>query len=165
MTEKLLSLSHLKQYLLLVCYYHIAVIIILNHTSYAAGVDFDSTPINVTFSPGQRMATVQISTFNKPAVAACKSFNVTLSTNGSNIDVGDTATVKIIDNNGNGFINDGSLFIIYFTVLIKASPYTYNVKENAGAVRMRLVRSGDENRQCIVNVTTTSGSADGMYNN
>ena len=73
----------------------------------AAGSDYTSTTISVTFDPGSTMATVRVNINDDIVKESDESFNVTVSTTDPNVLIkNDTATVIILDNNG------GNLFIL-----------------------------------------------------
>ena len=60
-------------------------------------------------------------------------------------------------------IRCGSIYPIFFLVMVSFDPTSYTVTEGIdGTAELMLVRSGNLNREVVVSVTTTSGTAIGM---
>ena len=67
----------------------------------AAGLDFTSIPITVTFSPQETIARARVPITDDSIVEDTEHFTATLFANTPNVVIGDdTATVTILDNNG-----------------------------------------------------------------
>ena len=67
----------------------------------AAGLDFTSIQITVTFSPQETIAQARVPITDDSIVEDTEHFTALMSTNNPNVVIGDdTATVTILDNNG-----------------------------------------------------------------
>ena len=73
----------------------------------AAGSDYTSTIMDVTFDPGSTMATVSVPISDDTAKELDEAFTATVSTTDSNVMIGDddTAMVTILDNDGGDLIS------------------------------------------------------------
>ena len=123
----------------------------------------------VTFSAGQSNTSVSVPITNDNVIEDSEMFSGSLSAVTENVDiVADTANVTIMDDDGElmsilWYIRCGSMYPIFLLVIVSFDPISYTVTEGIdGTAELMLVRSGNLNREVVVSVTTTSGTAIGM---
>ena len=123
----------------------------------------------VTFSDGQSSASVSVPITNDNVIEASEMFSGSLSAVTENVDIrSDTANVTVMDDDGKlmsilCYIRCGSMYPIFLLVIVSFDPTSYTVTEGIdGTAELMLVRSGNLNREVVVSVTTTSGTASGM---
>ena len=137
---------------------------------YTGVSDYTSVSRMVTFSAGQSSASVSVPVTNDNVIEASEMFSGSLSAVTENVDIGaDTATVTIMDDDGElvsilcYILCCGSMYPIFLLVIISFDPTSYTVTEGIdGTAELMLVRSGNLNREVVVSVTTTPGTAIGM---
>ena len=120
----------------------------------------------VTFSAGLSSASVSVPVTNDNVIEASEMFSGSLSAVTENVVIGpDTAYVTIMDDDGE-LMSLYTLWLymypIFLLVIVSFDPTSYTVTEGIdGTAELMLVRSGNLNREVVVSVTTTSGTASG----
>ncbi|MFL6543325.1 MAG: Calx-beta domain-containing protein [Chthoniobacterales bacterium] len=114
-----------------------------------AGSDYVSNSGTVTFGPGETQQTIQITVLDDILLESSENFLVTLSNpSGATLDPsgGSVATVNISDDDSG-------------TSTLQFGAATYSASEGAGAVAIKITRSGGIGLVVSVNYATANGSA------
>ena len=133
-------------------------------------MDYDSTPINATFTAGTTRAMVNVPVTMDDIVEEQERFNLSFTIPSSlqgQVISGDTATANGIitdDTSKNSFarFNKFSSLCMLLATMVKFNDSSYAVGEDDGSVKITLVLSKPLSYNIIVQVLSMDGSARGM---
>ena len=138
---------------------------------WSGGTDYNSTPINATFTAGTTSTTVNVPLINDSIAEGPETFNLNVTIPPSlsgQVELGTIieAVGYIIDDTSKIIRYMRFLwiyFIVLLVVIITFDELTYNVDERSGMVQVALVLSNPLSSDLTVEVTTNDVTASGRH--